>query len=398
MRSGSRPAIDSATQPEGEAEQLSPARKYLRSCPAALDCFLSEEHGFLPPSPIQKLPSSHAVWEEFLRDLPRIVTDGGDIRQMLDEMPLRSAAEVALPGEHLLRAASVLGSFVHAVWHFGRGRAAQRAQDAGEVLPVPIMLPWRDVCRRLKRPRCHLTLLDYVTHNYEFCSHSAQATELRDVAIEDTATSLRPAVRVFNNQAETMAFIAVIKVQRVLTCALDPILNAQGAVLRNDSGTLQRELFRIREMVELMTAAIKVQSHPWSSTRCDVVAYGKTIHPFTQAIPEGATRGESEGARSTTLGKLHDRLSSLLTVFSVSSASPLHVLDAIIGTHALPKVSAAVELAHMHGSSWTPSLHATFLSHLRTVSIRDYVQNSGTPALVGAFDGLVESFAGVRVG
>lgn len=221
-----------------------PAREYVQSRPSASDCFLSEAHGFLPPAPLAHLPQSHAIWEKTLRQLPDVLRRGADVRQLMLEMPLRAASAIALPAEHLLRAASLLGCFVHATWHYGQwsGSGVGVGED---YLPESIRLPWAEVAQRLGRPRAHLTVLDYTAHNYELAlpphvlrsivyagvrtgEQEAGAPvslpgeggavaplqrprpTLDHVQMDDTHLHLRPAVGMFRTEVESVAILTMV--------------------------------------------------------------------------------------------------------------------------------------------------------------------------------------------
>ena len=142
-----------------------PARDLLRSSPEAHDCFLSEDHGYLAEVAAPPLPTSHIVWEKMGGRLRSLVTSGADVCKAMRRMKELSATEMALPDRHLRRAATLLGSFAHATWHFSH---RPRGATVDEFLPASLLAPWTEVCRRMGRPCGQLTLLDYVSHNIEF--------------------------------------------------------------------------------------------------------------------------------------------------------------------------------------------------------------------------------------
>ena len=222
-----------------------PARLYIDSQPRADDCFLSREHGFLPPQSLPPLPPSHAIWEKMLRQLQPAVRARRDVRQLLSEMPLRSASSMALPGEHLLRAATLLGTFVHACW-FSQRHLDVAAKAYKDLIPESVRLPWAEVSTRLNRPRAHLTMLDYTAHNYSDVSADAAIPQsgdsLSDIEISDTLERIQPAVSVLNTRAERVAFAILLKVQRLLAVALNQICLSQEYVIAADSTRLTREL------------------------------------------------------------------------------------------------------------------------------------------------------------
>ena len=106
-----------------------PARDLLRSSPEAHDCFLSEDHGYLAEVAAPPLPTSHIVWEKMGGRLRSLVTSGADVCKAMRRMKELSATEMALPDRHLRRAATLLGSFAHAAWHFSRRPRSATLED-----------------------------------------------------------------------------------------------------------------------------------------------------------------------------------------------------------------------------------------------------------------------------
>jgi hypothetical protein len=170
-----------------------------------------------------------------------------------------------------------------------------------------------------------------------------------------------------------------------------------------------------RRQVEEMVEALKLMNvDPAAGTYCDPVSYGKTVQPFTRALPsaaasaaqhaldsaksaaailshrgrggkpklppgEEAAAGQGSAAAAAeaqvkVLGELHEGWSSLLLAFAVSSASPTHLLDVALGCGgdggggggggggvvAAASSQGSEELGQLmrlHRTDWTPSLH-----------------------------------------
>ena len=202
--------------------------------------------------------------------------------------------------------------------------------------------------------------------------------------LDETFAKLRPNFIVFGNQAEEVAFLGVVDLQRALADTINTILHAQECVIRDEPDGLLRELARLRtQHVEVMISKMRaISPDPMGRTRCDPVSFGKTVARLTAALPLAGT----EAAQN--------QFASLIPSLGTAPSSPTPVLDAVIGFSSESPESAAAQVARALQDSWAPSLHRDFLAALNEVSIREYVAASDDRALQAAFDALVECYAG----
>ena len=369
-------AAASAGAPQGDG--VAPARALLRSNPQDDACCLSEQTGYLPGEAALALPSSHIVWEKMGGRLQGMVTRGEDICRGIAKMKLLSGSEMALPGRFLRRAATLLGCFAHACWHFSRRPPAATLED---FLPQCVAEPWAEISERLGRPFGQLTLLDYATHNLAF--RTEEVTHLRLVESSETFLHVKPAFMVFGNHAEELLILSVVDLQRTLANTMNAVLHAQESVIANDAAGVQRQLMHVREHVDAMSACLKVvNADPMGRASCDPVSYGKTVAQLTAGLPQ-----------DDAFSSLHGHMASLIPALGVAAGSPTPVLDAVLGFTAVSG-SSAEQLAKLHQYKWTPPLHARFVDALREVSIRDFVAASGDAGLQASFDALVDGYAG----
>ena len=356
---------------------VSPARALLRSKPQSDECFLSEATGYLPEHAAVPLPDSHIVWEKMGARLQTLVTSGTDVCKAMARMKLLSGSALALPSRYLRRAATLLGCFAHAAWHFSRRPRSATPED---FLPPAVAEPWAEITRRLGRPAGQLTLLDYVTHNLSF--RSADVTKLSDVDAGNTFRVLRPAVRVFGNHVEELVILSIVDLQRALAHTMNAIMRAQEKAMLDAPADAQKHLLQVREHVEQMTACLRVITpDPIGRGSCHPASYGKTVARLTGSLPQDD------------VASIHERMGSLLPSLGVAAGSPTPVLDALVGFEATEGSSAA-QLIQLHQRKWAPALHAQFIDALKAVSIRDFVVRTGQASLQSIFDAVVDSYAG----
>src|SRR5262245_30512717 len=108
--------------------------------------------GFLPrEDPLQRLPASHAAWDELGRELPRLLA-AGRARAALDQLPVLDPSGL---GHGELERAMMLLSFFGSAAVFETWR-----QQPGERIPRGVAIPWHAVAQRLGRP----PMLAYASH------------------------------------------------------------------------------------------------------------------------------------------------------------------------------------------------------------------------------------------
>ena len=359
---------------------VAPARALLRTKPQSDACYLSEATGYLPGDAVLPLPDSHIVWEKMGARLQGLVTSGADVCKAMARMKLLSGSDMALPGRYLRRAATLLGCFAHAAWHFSRRPRSATLED---FLPPSVAEPWGEITRRLGRPFGQLTLLDYVSHNLSFRGPAAEdVPNLGAVEAAETFQKVKPDVTVFGNHAEELLILSVVDLQRTLANAMNSILHAQEEVMQSSPADVQKHLLHLRDHVEEMAACLRVITpDPTGRGSCDPSSYGKTVARLTAAVPQ------------ETVAAIHERFASLLPSLGVAAGSPTPVLDAVLGFSATEGSSAA-ELMGMHQHNWMPALHVQFIDALKMVSIRDFVAQNSDASLQAVFDAVVDSYAG----
>jgi indoleamine 2,3-dioxygenase len=113
-------------------------------------------HGFLPTSdPIKTLSSAFQVWEQCVRELPKLfLTD--QLRNHILSLPDFSIHELKTEAE-FERAMMMLSYLGHAyVWHFAK---------PVEHLPVKLAKPWVAVANHIGRPPV-LSYASYALYNW----------------------------------------------------------------------------------------------------------------------------------------------------------------------------------------------------------------------------------------
>ncbi len=320
-----------------------------------LDGFLSEEAGFLPWFPtVRAFPASHAAWDQVVARMPELWRTVG-LRRALQEMPVLSAAEEVLPNELVWRASVVLGVFAHAF---------VRIEEEPVVgLPLSIMVPWRQVSRRLGRREPHMSYNDLVVYNHR----------LRNPTISDpyTVENMELLVPSVDNVEERRFYLAQVEILARAAPVVSSVVRAQTAVVRDDPKALGDELEWMTAVWEdiIDLSLPKVAPNFLADTYIDQVVWANTVAPL--AVP----------IRDTTVGP-------------GGEASPIfHLMDVFLGRQQVA-TRLGREVAELR--EWFPRNHVDFLRAVRRVSVRDYVAARRDLRLRNRFGALFETYAGKR--
>lgn len=122
----------------------------------AIQHYLNQRpRGFLPATdPLKHLPASFAVWEEFAKELPKLML-ADDFRAQVAKLPDFPVNELATIPQW--QRAMVILSFI--------GHAYVYAQTVVDHLPASIAKPWWAVAEKLQRPAV-LSYASYALHNW----------------------------------------------------------------------------------------------------------------------------------------------------------------------------------------------------------------------------------------
>ncbi len=318
--------------------------------------FLSEEHGFIPTiPPLESLPKFYQSWDEVSARLPEFIS-GLTLRKVVDQLPLLSTTEEALPDRYLCRAALVLCNIAHCYYWLEVG---------SEKTPPPSILePWNQISRRLGRPHPSLLALD-VLYNWRL-RFPQRPDPLRVDNIELLALAA-------GNQAETIEFRTALEMMMQTSPIVSAVVRAHEAIVAEDEEQLNQELLlifeRIQHVTEVTYTKIDLNSH--STTYVDPSLWGKTA---------------GGGYFS---GPIHpDELG-----MSGAGYPIFPLMDIFLGRKSYRSIKGKEALALRH---WFPRHLTLFFSALEEISVRDFVLTRGSRSLQNVFQQLVDAYAGEK--
>jgi sulfite reductase (NADPH) flavoprotein alpha-component len=315
--------------------------------------FLSEEYGLAPVEPpLLALPPSYQAWDNIVEQMPDLWRSLR-LRQVLDALPLLSAAEVDLPDRYLLRASALLSMLAHSYVRVSPG-----PQPA---LPLAIEQPWQEVTARLGRRAPFLSYVDLIVYNWRF-----RDPTLPDPRRVENLDLLIPTVK---NPDDDVFHLAQVEILAECAPVIGAIVRAQEAIEAGDIPSIERELLlmieRLRHVAEVSFQ--KIDPNPRGSTFVDPVIWAKTVAPF--AVPISP---DVQGPSGTSSPIFH-----LFDVFLGRKS-----YDSILGFHTL------------EFRDWYPRHWSDFLAAVDQVSLRDFAMRSGDRHLQGLFQSLLDTYAG----
>ncbi|HEY8946101.1 MAG TPA: hypothetical protein VIM73_17655, partial [Polyangiaceae bacterium] len=285
-----------------------PCRRYVASLERdpPLEGALTLEHGFIPARPNRaELPVSHRPWDAVAADLPDLFVSNR-AQRVLERLPTLDATARALPDEALARASVVLSALGHAYWRFGAQRFfPRRTTQVDGALPPSILVPWREVSRRLGRhepERPFQSFYDLFLANYRF-------REGLSADVPKTIENLEVLVPSFRNEAERVFYMSFVEMHHHLTPLVRAVCEIEAGTFADDVDAVLRALARIQDALVRATGVWqRISARAGSRTFCDPVLWSKTA-AILGVPPDGTPQGATSGA----------------------SAPMLHVLDALLG-------------------------------------------------------------------
>ncbi|WP_035855013.1 FHA domain-containing protein [Cryptosporangium arvum] len=344
--------------PPAPGRRVSPARRVVEAAEAynreqghELDGFLSLEYGFLPVEPpLRALPESHRAWDDLVDRLPALYASL-ELRAEFDRLPVLDAD--ALPDKYLLRASVLLGVFAHAYQYV--------RTEPPPALPPSILLPWRQVSRRLGKDVPSVSYIDLFFYNWK----------LREDTGPRRLANLELLVPAWRNRAEEVFYLVTTEFAMELTPVLDAMLRAQDAVLAEDATALEPALLTMLERLHHVTRTIypQIDPNPRSESHLDLVLWAKTVGTSGVPIFDGAPS-------------------------PAGTAQPqIHALDAFFGR---ASYSSTVGQQSLALRAQMPRHWRELVEALGAVSVRDFVERPGNTALRGLYAAVLDAYLGDR--
>lgn len=315
---------------------------------------LSETHGFVARESLaERLPASHAAWDEVVAELPTLYRTLG-LRRAVDALPLLPADAEHLPDAHLLRAAAVLGFLSHA-YQYVESRPA-----AGH--PAVLETPWRTVRERLGRgPAAVLTYQDLIVNNWRLVDRTRP-----DPMVAPNMRLLFPTV---DTNEERTFYLTQTEILSRATPIVAAVVRAQEAVAADDAEALEASLLVILGTLDRIVreSLLRIDPNAWSASYVDPVVWAKTVAPFAVPFQKGV-----QGPSGT--------------------SSPIfNVLDVFLGRKRF-ETFLGREIVGLRDTY--PPLWQELILALQDVSVPEYVARRGDPHLEEVFRETTHAYVG----
>jgi sulfite reductase alpha subunit-like flavoprotein len=344
--------------------EFAPARLVLEAAEAANRASghdnagsLSYSHGFLPRcEPLKQLPTSHRAWDEIAAAIPYLFRTYS-MRRAVNELPILSAAADALSDEYLLRASSLFSILAHAYWY-------AEPEPPADGIPPQIQIPWEEITLRLDRPAPHLSFIDLNSHNWHFIDPNHPEPF--------SSQNLKLAIPMIGNEDERRFQMTPVELLYQFAPFMDAILNAQEAVLRDDSAALEAALVFISEALKFQTfhTLMKVNPNPYSGDQyINPVVWGKTAALFASPFQSGNSVPGPSGTAIPSFTSLDIFFGRKLYHSSVGTQTDVT-------------------------RKWFPKHWRDWLNALETVSVPEYIARKGNTHLRGIFKEARDAYAG----
>ncbi|XP_025133922.3 indoleamine 2,3-dioxygenase 2 isoform X7 [Bubalus bubalis] len=198
---------------------------------------ISEDYGFLLPSPLRELPGHYSPWMEIANRLPQLI-ESRQLRAQVNEMPLLNCQ--FLTGYREWRLARLVLSFITMgyVWQDGETQPK-------EILPRNLALPFVEVSRNLGLPpilvHSDLVLANWTTRN------PGGPLEIRNL---DTIVS-------FPGGESLRGFVLVtVLVEKAAVPGIKALVQAVNAILQPSPDSLLQALQQLRVSIQDITGAL----------------------------------------------------------------------------------------------------------------------------------------------
>lgn len=322
---------------------------------------VSPERGFLPAQdPLRQLPKPFKVWEDVAQELPKLLTSDQLHRTLVDLPPFPT--DEIHDRRELERAMVLLSYLGHAhVWGGSRPET---------ILPESIAVPWYDVAERLGRPPV-LSYSSYALHNY-FRLDDAREIECGNIGL----------IQNFLGGIDEEWFILIhVDIERKAASAMTVLHSCLDAAEAEDADTLEAFLRQVESSLHAVQATmLRMPEH------CDPYIYYHRVRPYIHGwknhpdLPDGliyegvaAYGGQPQKFRGET----------------GAQSSIVPSLDAMLG---VSHQEDALSLYLKEMRTYMPPEHRAFIESLeRRTPVRAFVQRSGRPSLISAYNACAEA-------
>ncbi len=313
--------------------------------------FLSLDKGFMPVfTPLKSLPFPFSKWDDIAAQMPHHYKNQS-LRKAIAKLPLLEPTIESLEDKYLCRASMLLSILAHAY--------VRNERDEDLNIPESILVPWKIVSDRLKRPQPFLSYIDLIMYNWKQ-KNTGGSLELENLQL------LTPTV---NNQEENVFYLTQTEIAFKTKEVVGFVVEIQDGIVNNQKERVIKGLQLLKKIVAKVTDSsfLKINPNPRSATYVDPVVWAKTVAPFAVPLKEGV-----QGPSGTSSPFFH-----LIDTFIERSR-----YDTILGKEAL------------FIREWYPEHWRNFIKAVSEISILDYIEKCNDEALDGSFYDFVEAYSG----
>uniref|UniRef100_A0A8C9FV71 I23O2 dioxygenase n=1 Tax=Pavo cristatus TaxID=9049 RepID=A0A8C9FV71_PAVCR len=333
--------------------------------PAALGRFqLSEEYGFLLPSPLTELPPSYSPWMDIAHELPKLIASH-QLRACIHQMPQLNTQH--LRGREELHLAHLVLSFLTMgyVWQEGE-------EGTMRVLPRNLAVPFWEVSQALGLPPI-LTHADFVLANWRRKDPSSCWLPCRN---------LEPIISLPGGESLHGFILVTLLVEKAAVPGIKATIQAIHALQHLDDELLHRALQGLAAAIGDMDKALQ-QMHDY----VDPAVFYTVIRIFLSGWRDNAAMPH---------GLLYEGVSEQPMAFSGGSAaqsSVLHAFDELLGIQHSQESTAFLHRMR----DYMPPPHRAFIRDIsRAPSLRQHILSSADLRLREAFNHCITALADFR--
>ncbi|NXT83623.1 I23O2 dioxygenase, partial [Zapornia atra] len=324
---------------------------------------LSEEYGFLLPSPLTELPAPYRPWMEIAHDLPQLIASHR-LRSRVQQMPQLSARH--LRGREELHLAHLVLSFITMGYLWQEGE-----EGTLKVLPRNLAVPFWEVSQALGLPPI-LSHADFVLANWRRKNPNGPL-EIENL---DTIISLP------GGESLRGFILVTLLVEKAAVPGIKAIVQAIHALLQLDEDALHKALQQLAEAIGDMSQALKrMHDHVDPAVFYTVIRIFLSGWKDNPAMPDGLIyEGVSDQPMEYSGG-------------SAAQSTILHAFDEFLGIHHSKESTAFLHRMR----NYMPPPHRAFVEEIgRAPSLRQHVLSSGSAGLRTAFNQCISELAAFR--
>ncbi|CAN9513371.1 unnamed protein product [Ophioblennius macclurei] len=332
--------------------------------PFSLDSYyVSEEHGFILPAPLDELPPYYQPWMDIALRVPELV-HSHELRSYVNKMPLLNTELLQEHRElrlaHLALAMMTMGY----VWQEGE-------TDTVEVLPCTLAVPFWEVSQRLGLPPI-LTHADAVLANWK----------KKDPDGPIDMENLEMLVSLPGGESVRGFFMVTLLVEHAAAPALRNIPIVINGVRRRDIKVVAKALEDISKSIQDMTAALKLmQEYVEPSIFYGIMRIYLSGWKDNPSMPNGLIY---EGVQTQPMQ---------YSGGSAAQSSLLHCFDELLGIKHEEKSSSFL----IRMRNYMPPAHKKLIQDISSQpSLRSFVQQQASEPLTQSFHLCVTKLLALR--